>query len=116
MGREVYAKARNAQVVCIYQRGIDAGNGNSIFNMANILQDDAKGVPKDPRRAFSLYQTAIDAGNTDAMNNLAHMLHHGRGIQVDLYGAKHLYEQAIEKGTRQRLPTISDVFYKMLIM
>ena len=90
------------RALSLYQRAADAGVDAAIYNLENILVNGAEGIPRDPQRALLLYHCGINAGQTSAMNNLAYMLRHGVGIQIDLYRAKHLYEQAVEKGNEAR--------------
>ena len=80
-----------------YQRGIDAGDRQSAFNLSHMYRH-GEGVPQDMVRSFELVKLAAERGMTMAKCNLGNLLVRGEGCEPDPVQARDWLQQACAEG------------------
>lgn len=86
--------ARGARIQ--YERAVEQGCTNAMYNLALLLRNGAPGVPRDVPAAVALYESAVKDGHAHAMFNLASLLWYGKGISRNPSRAMKLLEKAVE--------------------
>lgn len=88
---------RVADAVSWFEKGVEAGNRESMFQLARMLQDDTYGR-KDVARAIGLYERSLEAYNCCSAINLALLFSMGKEVPRDLPRARRYAQLAADRG------------------
>jgi len=78
---------------------MEAGNAESIYNLAYYYEHGEHGLPQDRSKALELYHRAGDLGCSEAYNNIGYAYNNGEGVEVDKKKANQYYELAAMEGS-----------------
>ena len=107
---------KNEKAVEIYEKAIELGNVNAMYNLAIMYDSQHSRVYKrDIKKAIELYERASKFDHPNALNNLAFVYKYGEekeGIKKDIHKAIELYERASSLGNKIAIFQLGEIYEK----
>jgi len=94
----------------LFEASYDDGNGDAMNDLGVQYYENARGFPRDFRRAVECFQMAVDYGSRKASENLGYCYYYGRGIEIDYEKAYHCFALGAFDGHLISLYKIGDMY------